>query len=248
MGGDDIFEADGIKTMLDEFKNDGSIDIYHVNFYMYFKDMTLKRKSKHKFLKNTAVFDNCLASVKNAALDLGQISSIIFKKESWDSILGAQQFYDYSAPHLYPLWSILKKGGKLKYIRQEIVGYRCENSFFAKDDAYERFYILTAQTRQIAEAVFGKNSKETKSIDKDIIKDHIFAAIVFFGKLSRPHSVKFSIKAFKLMFSLYWRQSIFYLELYKIIPALLCPAFVLKFVRFVYKKSEKYFSHQTPPR
>jgi hypothetical protein len=116
------------------------------------------------------------------------------------------------------------------------VGYRCENSSWAKDDAYKRFYILTAETRSIAQAAFGKNSEEIKIIEKDIIKDHIFPAIIFFGKLSRPHPVKFSIKASKLMFSLYWKYPTFYLNLYKIIPALLCPAFVLKFIRFVYRK------------
>lgn len=239
MGGDDIVEKDGIRYILSEIKKDEDIFFYLADPFLCFNNMTQKRKVVRKTLKKEIILDSCKDIILNAALDVGQISFIIFRKRDWDLVENYERFYSFSAPHFYHIWTVFKRGGRFKYLPKEVCSYRCENSFFAKDDAYKRFYILTAETRQIAEAVFGKNSWEVKEIDKTILREHIFTAIVFFGKLTRPHPVIFSIKAACLMIKLYGANPFLYLYSYKIIPALLCPAFILKFIKAVYRKIKK---------
>jgi hypothetical protein len=210
---------------------------------MYFQNMTVKRNPPTRYLKETCIFTDYKVLAKNGVLlNLGQISSIFFLKQYWDLAKNCEQFCSFSAPHFYNLWNALKNGGKLKYIDNKIIGYRCENSYFVMNDAYKRFYILVYETHKIAEAVFGNNSWEVKKIDSAIIKYHIFDAIIFFAKLSRPNPFIFSLKAFKLMISLYYDNICFYIYSYKILPALLCPAFILKTIRFLHRKFKKIFS------
>ncbi|MDR1696338.1 MAG: glycosyltransferase family 2 protein, partial [Endomicrobium sp.] len=233
IGGDDLLEPNSIKYMLNEFQQNPDIDLYWANINLYDIDNNIIPNKDSGIYKHDIIFNNSRDAMKHMGTHFGQITSLIFNTDRWKDAKNKEYYYKYSYPQLYPLFTMLKNGSKLKYLSTRLGGYRYGNSAFFPKDTYKRFHILISEHDRITKDIFGKNSPEAEIINKLVMKHHIFPTILYFVKLSPYYSISFQLKAFKLLCRTYWMHSFFYLYMPKIMFILFCPAFILKFICFI---------------
>ena len=138
-GSDDLMVDGAIKKMLKEIKENH--DIYLCNGIQC--DINMNEKSRIKIFKNNIctktfyfndiksilIYFNYFTKGVNTGL-FAYLSSIVFKKEQWDSIEFDKDFIGTAYAHSYILLSLLKKKISLKYISDFLVLTRGNNDSF----------------------------------------------------------------------------------------------------------------------
>lgn len=69
------------------------------------------------------------------------MSSIIFRRDKWNEIIYDERFTGSNYAHVFRLFSILQKGGSLKYIKDSLVLCRSDNDSFLGSGLYNRLLI-----------------------------------------------------------------------------------------------------------
>lgn len=146
MGSDDVI-LDGIVSKIFNDLCDADIMLgerinTNLNLvpYEYEKFANIKEKEILDFSDKDEII-YYLEKVNNLGGIFSYISAIIFKKQKWDKILDYEKFIGTAYVHSYILISILKSGGKLKYLNYPIVINRGENDSFLDNGYLNRVLI-----------------------------------------------------------------------------------------------------------
>lgn len=241
LGSDDIIEPKGIETMLQNIENNKHIYIFCVNYLIY--DLNLKNPSLAKHLmwkqKTDIVFNNYTNCIKRMGEMFGYLSTFVFKKEKWDKFAKEKKYIGSAYSHTYIFFSILKDNGALKYIAKPLIGYRKGNDSFLSEGDLKRIKIDIVGYDEIASDVFGRRSKEAKTVNNMVLNIYVFGWI-FYTILGGNASFKYRFEVAKLALKHYRRYISFWL---KILPLLMTPLCVLKIVRLFYRITIKKFNH-----
>jgi len=232
IGSDDAIE-DNILTKLINIISNSKINFYLLTQNCY--DITLTKKKKcnnHKLLERgdgVLTMDELLT---DSIYLLGFISVLIVKKEIFIKKDPLENKYMNSQYiHMYKILNALNSGSNIYFIREPMIKWRGDNDSFLSDlKIYGRIKIDIDGYSSIAEDVFGRNSKEYKTIVK----------IRVFNKMVR-HILLLKLNSFdrKEILKLYerFKDETFYYNLARFIS--LVPKELIYFIRFVYRKTIK---------
>lgn len=84
---------------------------------------------------NLEAYFNCCNSLGGV---FSYLSSIVVKRDRWNSFIAPDEFYTTAYSHVFTLLSILKEAGTLSLIENSQVYCRGDNDYFAKDGACKR--------------------------------------------------------------------------------------------------------------
>jgi len=235
LGSDDILLKDAVSAIL-QITKENDCEIFFANEITY--DIDLKKPSEQFYVKNTKkdhIYTDYKEMSNNIAIHLGYISRIIVKKEKWDAYADDKKFVGSAYQHTYICFQIIKAGGRLYNISKPLIGYRTSNDSFLGNGNFHRIEIDIKGYYTITKYVFGENSTELTNINRLNIKYNVFHHILI-AVLYNAADIKYRTGVFDLCFKYYKLYPAFWL---KVFPLLLTPSFILKFIRFVYRKTLK---------
>ncbi len=148
MSSDDVFRPGAIQRVLNEIKL--GYDIYVCNRTEC--DRSLKPARNLPWLSKEIdddVFDlsteEKLIKYFNKSQSIGAlfsyISSIIFRHDKWNAAMHDERFTGSNYAHVFRLFSIMKNGGTLKYIRDSLILCRRCNDSFLENGLFNRYLI-----------------------------------------------------------------------------------------------------------
>lgn len=238
LGSDDFIKAGGVDYVLKSIRENPGIDIFILTRHAY--DPDLKKiipdsdPLKRRFRKNV-LFRDSYDAVRNVASNISFISILVFNREKWNEIKYYEEILGMLYIHIYKILSMIKRGAKVMYIRREFVGWRSGHDYYLRKLTY--FGRLKADIvgyNKIASKIFGKDSREYKSIMNDFmgvhLKNHTIAGI----KLTR--NKEFMRGIFRLYFRYLGEFPKFWVTIF---PFMLVPTFIYDIASKVLYK-EKY--------
>lgn len=165
LGSDDVIKKDAIARIKEEILENN--DIYLCS--EYFCDRKLKPYAKHYLLPekipsrvfNLSTHDELLEyfqlAQSHSAL-FGYLSSIIFKREKWESIVYDNSYTGTLYSHMFMLFSFIEIGCSLKYIREPLVYWRSGNDSFGGPGKIQSRYMIDVDGfSKIMETFFRKD-------------------------------------------------------------------------------------------
>lgn len=152
MGSDDALIKNSLKVIKEKISDNSNISIFLGNRIECNYNMEERRIRKwlDENINKDIIVDfgkkedkiNYFNNSKTIGAVFSYLSSIIVKKEDWDSIKYDENYTGTYYSHVYMLLSILLKNKKLMYIVNPIILCRGENdSFYDKSDPKKRFFI-----------------------------------------------------------------------------------------------------------
>ncbi|AKL97705.1 glycosyltransferase family 2 protein [Endomicrobium proavitum] len=233
MSSDDILLPDAISTALKYIQKYKDIGIFAVNTIMF--DPALRAAVKQNRDITDLIYTNSGEIIKKLGAWFGYISGFIFQKHLWDEFAKYKRFIGSAYSLTYIYYEIIKKGAALLKIATPLVGYRSSNDSFLQDGNYPRIKLDIVGYNDISAFVFGKHSKEHFQINASVVKYHVFNHILI-AILSDSANLKYRIKVFALCFKYYKFYPYFWI---KDLPLIITPSFILRFARFIYRKTFK---------
>ncbi|NQT72401.1 MAG: glycosyltransferase family 2 protein [Chloroflexi bacterium] len=103
---------------------------------------------------DNAVLLEYLKSAQSLGALFSYLSSIIVRREDWESMSNNEIFMGGNYAHAYKLFSIAKNGGKLKYIKESLVSARFYNDSFMSNGVARRFSIDLDGYQLLADHLF----------------------------------------------------------------------------------------------
>ncbi len=149
LGSDDIIKNNAVERMKAEIKEQN--DIYLCSEYLC--DLKLKPYAVHFLLPqnvpdkvfNLSSRDQLLQyfqlAQSHSAL-FGYLSSIIFKREKWASVVYDESYTGTLYSHMFMLYSFIEKGCILKYIKEPLVYWRSGNDSFGGPGKIQSRYMI----------------------------------------------------------------------------------------------------------
>ncbi len=244
MGSDDVIEKGGIDYVLESLRETPDVVGISVNRYAY--DYSLKNRLREKPIAyGKLTFDFLFTEVEDIVYYLGDyfgyISGQIINKRLWDNILEINRYkiseYFNAYVHIFVIFNMINKKPYWKYISKRCVGWRSNNDSFLSDVFLNRIKLDIIGYEKIAGDVFGRDSKAYHSLMAKISTIHVFS-YVWIGKMENKFSWDDYIYLFKKCLNYYYKYPKFW---YKTFILLIVPTFVLKFLRFIYRKTFKKF-------
>ncbi|MDR1941214.1 MAG: glycosyltransferase [Endomicrobium sp.] len=232
LGSDDIILKNSVKTVLSKIM-DITSDIFYASAIGY--DINLQNPDKQQLAIKIPIdiaYNNCRTIIKEFGIYFGCITNIIVLKEKWDRFALNRKFVGSAYQHLYICFEIIKNGGSICNTSKPLVGYRRSNDSFLDEGNFRRIQIDIVGYNDISVEVFGKNSAEAKNINYAVLKSFIYRHILI-AILYNAANMKYRIKVFSLCLKYYKLYPIFWITSF---PLLLIPAFILKSIRFIYRK------------
>jgi len=233
MSSDDILLPNAIQTVLGKVSQYQAFQIFAVNTIMF--DIDLNNPVCQSYYKTDLIYTDKKTIIKELGASFGYISGFVFQKHLWDEFAKYRRFIGSAYSLTYIYYEMVKNGAKLIKIAEPLVGYRASNDSFLSNGSYKRVKLDILGYNDIASFVFGKSSKELSQINASVIKLHVFNHILI-AILNNTANVKYRIKVFGLCFKYYKFYPYFWI---KVLPLLMTPAFVLKFIRLIYRKTLK---------
>ena len=241
MGSDDVIEDGGINYVLDFLNINNCTVGCSVNFNAY--DFALKYKIRTKpicEIKKDFVLDNIYFIFKNLFGYFGYLSGQIVNRDLWNEVVNENRniLHNYfnAYVHVYIISKMILKKPLWGYIDKKIVGWRSGNdSFLDELGVLKRMYIDIMGYEKISKDIFGVNSELYRILNGQILRIHVRSHILNIKMNSRLNYKK-TIEILRITFKYYKRYLYFY---YFIVPFILTPLFVIKFVRLCYRVSIK---------
>jgi len=149
LGSDDLIKNNAVKRITEEIKENN--DIYLCSEYLC--DLKLKPYAIHFLLPqnvpdkvfNFSSRDQLLQyfqlAQSHSAL-FGYLSSIIFKREKWASVVYDEAYTGTLYSHMFMLYSFIEKGCQLKYIKEPLVYWRSGNDSFGGPGKIQSRYMI----------------------------------------------------------------------------------------------------------
>ena len=240
LGDDDQVFPEAINIILAQIDKNEEVDLFLANredrdftFKHSFRFVSaLKIDSERVFDFNQIDIANYLNQVRKLTGIFSYLSSLIFKREKWLSVPNQEKFIGSRYIHVYMFMSLVwgRNKGRLKYLPDKIVRTRWGNDRSFDDiDLSERIKVDFEAFHSIATAVLSKN-RLVWQIDGLVLKHDVFSWIVRARIVQGP---TFFRKTFPFLLKHYWSLPLFWL---KVVPMVLTPAFVLKVMRWVYRR------------
>ena len=161
MSSDDLLTSDAIHRVLTEIES--GCDIYLCNRTECSKDMAPIQK-QYWFPKGIEdqIFElkdgNALREYLDATSMVGALFSyipcVIVRRNDWLSIQGSDEFFGTGYSHVFRLFSIIKKGCRLKYICASLVLCRMDNDSFSSKGVVNRYLLDFNGYKRIADSLF----------------------------------------------------------------------------------------------
>ena len=179
MSSDDLLVDGAIARMLAEIES--GLGVYLCNNIACTKEMKVIRQQR--WLPRQYA-DRCFDLSNNAGLNyyfkaantLGSvfsyISTIIFNRERWIGVEVGEEYYGTNYAHVYRLLSMLRKGGKIKYIDIPLVLCRLNNDSFSDKGLVHRYMIDFQGYSRIATGLFSNEQAELRKFLAVVRKEH----------------------------------------------------------------------------
>lgn len=185
MGSDDTIKENSLEVILNNI-NLFNADIFLCNRTECNFDMKPIRNRKwlsEKYTENTIFKTQDLEEYFNNALSIGAVfsylSSIIVKKESWESIDNKDLFVGTAYSHVYVLMSILiKNNSTLGYITDYLVNSRGDNDSFAQDGLAKRIMLDIKGYIKLKDGLSWKNEVLKNSFLSIVRKERPLSSLV----------------------------------------------------------------------
>jgi len=179
LGSDDKIINEGIKIILSQIEG-SDIDIFLSNRIEFNNDFSKKIGTSDWFkLHHDKIFDFSVVEVseylkygKALGAIFSYISSVVFKRISWNAISNKERYVGTLYSHTYILAKIIKNKVKLKYIDTPLSLCRLnddEQTFAKQLGNYKRLYV-DYYNLLIFNDVFGMDSKEAYFVKKILSK------------------------------------------------------------------------------
>ena len=107
---------------------------------------------------DNAVLLEYFKSAQSLGALFSYLSSIIVRREDWESVNSKELFMGSNYAHVYKLFSIAKNGGKLKYIKDPLVSARFFNDTFLSNGIARRFLIDLDGYKLLTDHLFSEES------------------------------------------------------------------------------------------
>jgi abequosyltransferase len=170
----------------------------------------------------------------------GYISGQVINRKLWNKVLEENKEvianYFNAYVHVYLISKMILKNPLWGYINEKLVGWRSANdSFLSELGVLKRMYIDIIGYEKISGDVLGRDNLLYKFLNEQILKVHVRSHILNI-KLNNGLEYKNLLEVLKICFKYYKRYLYFY---YFVLPLLITPTFVLKIIRFIYRKTIK---------
>lgn len=184
MSSDDLLTPQAISRILTELK--AGYQIYLVNRTECTKElMPFRKQYWFPTSRGDLIFDikdnnsikNYLDSTDMIGALFSYIPCVIVCKQDWISVHGSEQFFGSGYAHVYRLFSIFKKGCRLKYIKEQLVLCRMDNDSFSNNGLVSRYMLDFNGYAVIANKLFS-NESIRKTFLKVLIREHKWYRIV----------------------------------------------------------------------
>lgn len=243
MGSDDRIEKASIGYILDLLYKNNSVSGLSINRLAYdynFEKILKERPVARGMLNCDTLLENVDDIVYYFGDYFGYISGQIVNKRLWDEVVmkNRERIREYlnAYVHVYVILNMIKKNRLWYYVHRSCVGWRSGNDSFLEGKYINRIKLDILGYEKIYGDVFGRYSLEYNMIMKKVCDTHVFSGV---------YNLKFSLKKEKGYYKLvrlclkyYWRYPVFW---YKTFIILIIPTFILKIVRFLYRKTLKKF-------
>jgi abequosyltransferase len=131
-------------------------------------------------LSNKRIFLNYLNNAHSIGALFSYCSSIIFKREKWNSVAYNDKFTGSGYAHVHRLFSFLTVGCQLKYIRTALVFCRLDNDSFLDKGKVKRFLLDIDGYNLLADSLFLDDPEIKKAFLRVVareIRDHYLIEI-----------------------------------------------------------------------
>jgi abequosyltransferase len=248
MGSDDVIEEGGINYVLDFLEKNKNISGISIPRNVY--DFELKYKIRdirqmfESYLKKDAVLKDKESIFYYFFLYIGYISGLVVNRSLWNQTLEESKElidnYFNAYVHLYLTSKMISKNPLWGYINKRLVGCRTGNDSFLFELGFlKRMYIDIIGYEKISGDVLGRDNELYKSINELVLKRVVVVHILFI-KLNSRLGYRNLLEVLKICFKYYKNYTYFY---FFILPLLLTPSIFLRILRFVYRKTIKYYLH-----
>lgn len=172
---DDALKDGAVRKILDEIKFGHSIYLCNRSDC----DRELNEINGRYWLfdkQGDSVFDFSVAKELRAYLELSKglgamfsyISSLIVRRDEWNSINDNQAFLGCNYAHVHRLFSIAKNGGRVKYIKNTLILARHYNDSFMANGIAKRFFIDLDGYEMLMRHLF--NDEEVSSLARSVMR------------------------------------------------------------------------------
>jgi abequosyltransferase len=110
--------------------------------------------------------------IKSIGALFSYIPCIVVHRNSWLQIIEGRKFYGTNYAHVFCIFEILKRGGKLKYIEKALVLCRMGNDSFSSEGLVKRYQIDFRGYSQITRGLFNENPDVLAAMLRVITKEH----------------------------------------------------------------------------
>ena len=165
LSSDDVLKPGALQRIMNEIKR--GLDIYLCNRTIC--DVRLIPLEDQLWI-SSKVHDRTFNLVSNAdwisyfneAQSIGAlfsyISSIIVRRDKWDTIKYDERFTGSNYAHVYRLFTIMLNGGKLKYLRDPLIFCRSGNDSFLESGFFKRYIIDIDGYLLLADSLFSDDA------------------------------------------------------------------------------------------
>jgi abequosyltransferase len=187
---DDGIERGGINYVYDFLMDNKDIDILILSSNPYDSELRSKLPTRRRSTKNDIQFYlTSLEATLELPFELSLISQCVFRKSKWLAVENRAEYIGSWYVHVFVLLLMIKRGSKVAQINKpSLVRYRSFNSSLSRDDGYFRlFFANLNHAFQIANMLYGINTREGKLVSKNLVRLRF-----------PPHLVAFQIMRFSL--------------------------------------------------
>lgn len=195
LSADDALADGALNRIYEEIES--AFDVYLCNRILCDKD--LKPRQPQSWLSgNHGDFevdlgnDGALSRYFRRSCSMGALfsymSTIIFKRDSWNRLETPAQLIGTNYAHVYRLFNMRSSGGRMKYLLAPLVLCRGDNDSFLSHGVAERHYIDLRGFQIIAKALFPQNAQLRKQFKEVINREHHWVVWVWLRSIVKDQT------------------------------------------------------------
>lgn len=242
MGSDDKIEKGGINYIIKKINENKNLAGFSVNRITY--DYCLKNKLKERPIafgkfNSDVIFNNIDEIVYYLGDYFGYISGQIVHKRLWNEVVETnknkiEEYYN-AYVHIFVILKMIKENTNWGYISKQYVVCRSYNDSFLSNGLLNRIELDIFGYEKIVGDVIGRKSVGYLKLMEKISTFQVFNGILT-GKMGGKLNFEDYLRLVKISTKCYYKYPKFW---YKTFILLITPTFVLKFLRFLYRKTIK---------